>query len=935
MDMSILMAASAKNISTKGHNQKKYADSAVSGVSEAKAMTPMMAQYCNIKEQHPESLLFYRMGDFYELFFDDAVIASKALGIQLTKRGKHQGADIPMCGVPVHSADDYLQRLIRGGFRVAVCEQMEDPAEAKKRGSKSVVKRDVVRVVTPGTLTESSLLDSSQNNFLMAIYFDSRSKTFDYSLSFVDISTGEFIVTQSAANDLLGEVARVSPKEILISDKYLQNELFLNLFESFNVCPIPHAYFNSLSGERDLKKTLGVEVLDGIGAFSKPELCGIGALLKYIEITQIDKMPLLHTPKQQLTTANMLIDAATRTNLELTKSIRGENEGSLLHALDRTVTGPGGRVLGHWISSPLTDPVDINKRLDVVSFFLNADIFRKNVRDILRGAPDIARSYSRLALERGGPRDLGAIRDGLELGKKLKALFLSDKVSVDLPKILQGFISTLKNSSCELSDFLLQALEDDLPFQKRDGGFVRPGFSAELDEARSLRDTSRKIIAELQLKYSEITKVKSLKVKYNNFLGYFIEVPASQGDNFMKSPLNETFIHRQTLANSMRFTTTELNEMQTKILSAAERSLSIELDLFDGCLNLARKHEELLLSLPNVLAQLDVFSSLAELASEQKYCRPIVDNSEVFCVLKGRHPVVDIALQSSQSGQFIENDCILNSPISEESDNETLHSNERLWMLTGPNMAGKSTFLRQNALIGILAHIGSYVPAVSAHIGVIDRLFSRVGASDDLARGRSTFMVEMVETAAILNQSSKNSFVILDEIGRGTSTYDGLSIAWATLEYLYNQIQCRAIFATHYHELTALTCTLDKAANVTMQVKEWEEDIVFLHKVISGAADRSYGVQVAKLAGLPKEVVNRASEVLAKLEETQNNSVDNHFIEDLPLFAAFSEETVPNALSKENDDILKNIADIDPDELSPKAALDFVYQLKRLSSSSH
>ncbi|MGH1350692.1 MAG: DNA mismatch repair protein MutS [Methyloligellaceae bacterium] len=907
--------------------RKKQSQETSDNTQAHKAMTPMMVQYTTIKASHSDCLLFYRMGDFYELFFEDAELAAQALGIQLTKRGKHQGADIPMCGVPVHSADEYLHQLIRKGFRVAVCEQTEDPAEAKKRGAKSVVNRDVVRIVTPGTLTEDNLLSVGQNNFLTAIFKNPKGDLFSFAS--IDISTGEFLISEVSITDLPGEVVRLSPSEVLVSDGIIRDEEMILLAETTTLTPLPNAYYDSQAGIRDLKTLLNVSVLDGVGTFSRGEMAAVGALLKYIELTQLGKQPAIRMPKRQGNNSVLVIDAATRVNLELVKSMQGERKGSLLDAVDRTVTGAGARELATRLASPLGECARISERQDVVACFLKQGGLRSQLRKTLRKATDPARAFSRLALGRGGPRDMGALRDSLKLASELYEMMVSAKSLAGEPVLLSHILSSLKGANCALAEHLDKALGEDLPFLKRDGGFVRTGYREDLDEVRKLRDESRQVLAALQARYVEETQVKSLKIRHNNVLGYFVDVTASHGKTLMEGALSEVFIHRQTLANAVRFTTVELNDIQTKIHSAAERSLAIEQEVFDVLQAEIIANEEMLIALADGLAQLDVYLALAELAEEQNYVRPTVDESFCFEITGGRHPVVDIALKAQGQGPFIENDCILTSD--KQQDTEI----GKLWILTGPNMAGKSTFLRQNALITILAQMGSFVPAQSAHIGLVDRLFSRVGASDDLARGRSTFMVEMVETAAILNQATERSFVILDEIGRGTATFDGLSIAWATVEYLHEQIKSRSLFATHYHELTALSEKLGEVINMTIQVKEWKDDIVFLHKVIPGAADRSYGVQVAKLAGLPAPVIGRASEVLDILENSDAKTGGQDLIEELPLFAASRPKVSEGGAEgfAEEDSAVRLLLDqTNPDELTPKSALDLVYQLKSLNS---
>ncbi|MEM7620087.1 MAG: DNA mismatch repair protein MutS [Pseudomonadota bacterium] len=909
-------------------------------------LTPMMAQYMEIKAANTDNMLFYRMGDFYELFFDDAEHASRVLGIQLTKRGQLDGKDIPMAGVPVHSANDYLQRLIRAGFRVAVCEQMEDPAEAKKRGHKAVVRRDVVRLVTPGTLTEDTLLEAGQHNFLTAVFqfgvsslnghSETSSKTAQYALASVDISTGEFLISQVNETDLAGEIIRLNPSEILMPDTFVNHSILQDCAEQLktSITPVPDAYFNSATGEHDLKAALNVSALEGYGAFSKLELASIGAILKYIELTQIGKKPVLRSPKRHGANEILVIDAATRINLELIQTTSGEKEGSLFGAINRTVTGPGSRQLSAWISSPLQNVTAISRRLESVDFFKSNETLRVHIRKSLKGSPDLARALSRLVLDRGGPRDLAAIHGTLEKAIDISGYIANIKALVSPPELVGHISGMLERAQSPLADTLKRALADELPAVKNAGDFIRQGFSNDLDEARMLRDDSRKIIASLQQRYADETGVKALKIRHNNMLGYFIEASTNNAKPLMIDPFDKTFIHRQTLANAMRFTTLELGEIENRINMASEQVMKLEQDIFLNLIEQVVDQEETLIGISESLADLDVYCALAELAEEQNYVRPVVNNSTHFEITGGRHPVIDIVLQKNKDSAFIENDCILNA--SEQDDLQDTHAQKnedagRLWVITGPNMAGKSTFLRQNALIALMAQVGSFVPAKRAHIGVVDRLFSRVGASDDLARGRSTFMVEMVETAAILNQATDRSLVILDEIGRGTATFDGLSIAWATVEYLHDVCQSRTLFATHYHELTALSEQLDQVVNATTQVKEWQDQIVFLYKIVLGAADRSYGIQVAKLAGLPQCVIARAGEVLKILEDHDHRETKQNLIQDLPLFAAVRPQSVGathDPVSQHINKIEQELEQINPDMLSPKEALDVLYRLK-------
>ncbi|WP_170335944.1 DNA mismatch repair protein MutS [Ruegeria arenilitoris] len=866
----------------------------------------MMAQYLEIKEAHADALLFYRMGDFYEMFFEDAVNAAEALDIALTKRGKHNGSDIPMCGVPVHAAEGYLLTLIRKGFRVAVCEQMESPAEAKKRGSKSVVKRDVVRLVTPGTLTEDALLEARRHNFLAA-YAQVRDEA---ALAWADISTGAFHVMPLTSVRLSPELARLAPSELIVADGAPEklNEPVRDL--GISLTPIGRASFDSTAAEKRICGLFHVGALDAFGNFGRAEISAMGALIDYLEITQKGKLPLLQTPLKESEDRVVQIDAATRRNLELTRSLSGGRAGSLLSVVDRTVTPGGARLLEQRLSSPSRNLDVIHGRLDAVSFAAEDSLIASDLREALRKTPDLDRALSRLSLDRGGPRDLAAIRNGLAQASAIAELCADQDLPVLLATALQNLIGF---------DDLLSLLDDALvaepPLLARDGGFIAPGYDAELDEARTLRDEGRSVIAGFQQKYAEHTGITSLKIKHNNVLGYFIETTATHAEKMLNPPFSETYIHRQTTANQVRFTTVELSEIETRILNAGNLALEIEKRLYQRLSDEILGKAARLNQAARGLAELDLTTALADLARGENWCRPQVDASRAFDVQGGRHPVVEHALHQQSGDAFIANDCDLSA-----------NDGAAIWLLTGPNMAGKSTFLRQNALIALLAQMGSYVPAERAHIGLVSQLFSRVGASDDLARGRSTFMVEMVETAAILNQADDRALVILDEIGRGTATYDGLSIAWATLEHLHASNKCRALFATHYHELTALAGKLEGVENATVAVKEWEGEVIFLHEVHKGAADRSYGVQVAQLAGLPVSVVERARIVLDQLEKTEREGgKQKALIDDLPLFSAAPPPPPPAPKASPVTDMLDEIL---PDELTPREALDLIYKLK-------
>nr|WP_026304179.1 DNA mismatch repair protein MutS [Kaistia granuli] len=882
--------------------------------------TPMMEQYVEIKSANPGSLLFYRMGDFYELFFGDAEIASRALGITLTKRGKHLGEDIPMCGVPVHAANDYLQKLISLGHRVAVCEQQEDPAEAKKRGGKSVVKRGVVRLVTPGTLTEDTLLDAGRNNYLAAVA-RLRGGAADggdrFAIAWIDISTGDFRLAETDQLRLSADVARVDPRELLVPDSFFADEELGPFVRELPVAvtPLPGAFFDGSTAGTRLAAYFGVGTLDGIGSFTRVELSAAAAALAYVEKTQISERPPLARPIRESDGAVMLIDAATRANLELVRTLSGERRGSLLAAIDRTVTGAGSRLLAERLASPSTDPALIERRLDALDHMLKLGRRRAVIREALGASPDLARALSRLTLNRGGPRDLAGIRYSLDAAARLAGVLGEDDTA--LPDELAAARAALASAPHDLATELAGALADELPLLKRDGGFVRAGYDEDLDTTRALRDESRQVIAGLQATYASETDIKALKIKHNNVLGYFIEVPQQHGERLLGADFAGRYIHRQTMAGAMRFITTELADLEAKIASAGDRALAIEQATFDALLAHVVGVSDSLRAVAAALAVIDVTAALATLAETDNYARPVVDRSLAFAIEGGRHPVVEQALKRDNGAAFVANGCDLGA---RKEGNPGL-----IWLITGPNMAGKSTFLRQNGLIAILAQIGSYVPADSAHLGIVDRLFSRVGAADDLARGRSTFMVEMVETAAILNQATERSLVILDEIGRGTATFDGLSIAWAAIEHLHEVNRARGLFATHYHELTALSQRLDRLENATVRVKEWNGDVVFLHEIVAGAADRSYGIQVAKLAGLPASVVARARDVLSHLEETDRKSPAATLIDDLPLFAALAAKPQPVVA----EDPLGPVLDgLQPDEMTPRQALEALYSLK-------
>ena len=884
-------------------------------VDLAAGASPVMAQFFEAKARQPDALVFFRMGDFYELFFEDAQKAAAALGITLTARGQHLGQPIPMCGVPVHAAEAYLAKLIRAGFKVAVCEQLEYPAEARKRGSKAVVRRDLVRVVTPGTLTEEGLLDARGANRLAAIAL----RAGGAAVASVELSTGEVecLAVQPAA--LASALAALGPSEILVPDRLFADEAVAAALKAAGgfVQPLPQALAEPGASEARLKRLYGVETLDGFGGLSGAEVSALGLIAAHLETTQAGRLPALSAPRRAGEADVMVIDPATRASLEIERSTAGAREGSLLAAIDRTVTAPGARLLAARLARPLLDPAAIDARLDAVAWFCERRPLRSRLRDALKGLPDMARALSRLALGRGGPRDLGALRDGLATGEQITALFVSLRDPLvqppeEIAAALRALNPALHADLAAFRELLTEGLGPELAALARDGGCVAAGVRPELDQARALRDDSRRVILGLEAKLAAESGV-SLKVRHNAVLGYFVETTAKAAEPLMAAPLNGLFIHRQTLANQVRFTTVELAELDARIAQAAERALAIELETFEAWREAAIRVASGLQAAAEAAARLDVAAALAEWAEDVGASRPQVDRSTAFEAEAARHPVVEAAVKRAGEA-FTPNDCRLDG---------TGAGGARLAIVTGPNMAGKSTFLRQNALLAVLAQAGAFVPAKRLRLGVVDRLFSRVGAGDDLARGRSTFMAEMVETAAILTQATPRSLVILDEIGRGTATYDGLAIAWACAEALHEVNRCRALFATHYHELATLEGRLSHVANLSLKAKEWNGELIFLHEAGPGPADRSYGVQVAKLAGVPAAVVARAKSVLERLEREAGAPAH---LEDLPLFAAVAEPEGRSGPSP----VETAVAALDPDGMSPREAMDALYRLKGL-----
>ena len=872
------------------------------------SLTPMMSQFLKIKSQYSDALLFYRMGDFYELFFEDAKIAAEALNITLTKRGKHNGQDIPMCGVPCHSSENYLLNLIRKGYKVAVCEQLETPEEAKKRGYKSVVNRDVIRLITPGTLTDEGLLNEFHNNFLLSIVENKGT----YGVSWADISTGEFYCSALNSESLLSLISRINPSEILIPTGYEEKFRKFNLNKNVVISALPLQNFDHSFSKKRFEQYFSVKSTSIFGDFDINEVNAMGALLSYLEITQCGQKVLLTPPKKNTESLYLKIDAASRKSLEITQTLDGNINGSLLGTINKTLTGGGTRLLNDRLNCPSTDLIEITERQAAVKFFIKNQSVMSSLREVLKQTPDMQRSLSRLGLSRGGPKDLGTIRNCLRSTKIINDLVSIEKIPLFIYQLLKsfdGFTNILTN--------LNSALIETPPLSLKEGDYICSEYSPDLKHLRELKKNAQNLIAELQMKYIKTTTINSLKIKYNNILGYFVEIPISQSEKMKYQSFSETFIHRQTTTNSSRFSTIELSNMASDIINAQEKSKELELSYFEEFVSSILKVSNDLNSAAKSLSAFDFYSSLSFLSISEGWQQPIVDQSKTFEIKQGRHPVVEASLKNSASDQFIANNCDLST-----NENSIL-------LITGPNMAGKSTFLRQNALITILAQIGSYVPATKAHIGVVDQIFSRVGASDDLAKGHSTFMIEMIETAGILEKATESSLIIMDEIGRGTATYDGLSIAWATLEHLHNEIRCRTLFATHYHELTQLENAFQNIKNAKVAIREWNDEIIFLHEVKFGTADKSYGIQVAKIAGLPINVTKRANVILKKLEGITNkvemSAITNKVKlenDNLPFNNANDEY-----LKKKTEESLKvfdMLSKLDTDDITPKEAFNIL-----------
>ena len=864
--------------------------------------TPMMMQYLDIKFTHQDSLLLFRMGDFYELFFDDAVTASQILGLALAKRGKHGEDDLQMCGMPHHALEPYLHKLVEEGLKVAICEQMESPEEAKKRGYKSIVRREIVRIITPGTITEESILETKNPNYLISI----RILQNTVSIAYVDVSTSEFNIISIGLENLAGEIARLNPKEILLSEKDALYEP-LKVWSHKMVIQV-ESYFSPSKCQKIIENFYNIQSYAAIGALSDHQISAIGAVLEYINITQKQNLPNLQLPHIINSSDFMIIDASTRRNLELTHNVGGSHKGSLLSVINKSVTKSGSRTIYQFLSSPLTNLEQINNRHDKVEFFLRNMAITDKVRDILKDTGDLERILTKISMKRCIARDLMSIYYSLQAASAIQAIFVS-AIGINYPEVIEDLLGSLGGND-EIADKIFAIIKEDAPNSLREGGFVKQSYHPKLKELYDLLDNNQDVMDKLKLEYQRQTGIDNLKICHNNILGLFIEVTPKN----VHKITGAEFIHKQTLGTAVRFTTEKLKVIENEMLSAKSTAIALEQQLFWTLCDYIVENSGKLYLLAFNLSQLDAFTSLAFLADEHGYIRPEMTSDSSFNIMSGRHVVVERSLKSSK---FIPNDCNMSN---------------RLWLITGPNMAGKSTFLRQNALIIILAQMGSFVPANFAKIGIVDRLFSRIGASDDLAKGQSTFMVEMLETATILAQSTEKSFIILDEVGRGTSTYDGVSIAWAILEHIHDKLKCRALFATHYHELTVLSDSLPSLKNYTIKISEENGEVLFLHQIIPGSADKSYGIHVAEIAGLPKEVIKRAYQVLSKLEKganAQNKKLESIMTNNHSLFDYTQQENYvapPVTLSE----VEKVLSEINPDNLSPKEALEELYRLKAL-----
>ena len=856
------------------------------------SVTPMMQQYLTIKEQHPDELLFYRLGDFYEMFFDDALTASRELELTLTGRDCGMAERAPMCGVPYHAVDSYITRLIEKGYRVAICEQMEDPALAK-----GLVKREITRIVTPGTVTDQSALQDRQNSFLAAVCFEGKRA----GIAYVDVTTGEFYVRQLAAaeRELRGALAAIGPREIIANDAER-----IRAVTSIPLGACPQTAFRGANATDMLTEHFGVTSLTGLGLDNTllPAAHAAGALMRYLSETQKNAMTHITTLRLQSENQTMPLDAATRRNLELTEGLHSRTvRGSLLWLLDKTATAMGGRLLRRWVEQPLLSRAAIEKRLDAVAALYDNHVLSERLYDVLRNVYDMERILSKVSYNSLNARDCLALLRSLNQVPPLQSL-LEEPACAPVCAAL-GTLDPLP----ELAQLLENAIDPDAPLQISEGSVIRPGYNAQLDELRAAATQGKQWLSDLEAKEREETGIKTLRIQYNRVFGYYIEVTKAY---YAQVPLR--YQRRQTLANAERFTTDELRQIESKITGAQEQSTRLELELFYAVRNEIAQAMPRLQGTAEALKTLDALLSLARVARENNYVRPALTEDGTLLIRDGRHPVVERTLSESL---FVPNDTDMNI------------DDKRMQIITGPNMAGKSTYMRQVALIVLMAHMGSFVPAREATVSLVDNVFTRVGASDDLAGGQSTFMVEMSETAYILRNATAHSLVILDEIGRGTSTFDGLSIAWSTVEYLCDKKKCGAktLFATHYHELSELEGVLEGVANYQISVKEHGEEVIFLRKIIRGGADKSFGVYVARLAGVPHAVVARAQEIEARLEA---NNINQNTIGKNILEKGKRKNQQQDLFEYGRTELIEELSSLDVLSMSPMDALNQLFLLR-------
>lgn len=864
--------------------------------------TPMMHQYLSIKEQYSDEILFYRMGDFYEMFFEDAVEGAKILGIALTKRGKQDGIDVPMCGVPVHSCAQYLERLVKSGRKIAICEQIETPQEAKKRGYKEVVRREVTRIITSGTILEDTLVNCDQSNYLCSVYKVKSGVNSLFYLAFADIGTKEVFFIESSFSNFRNELAKISPREVLISDKlYLEYKTngklkgYLKEFEGL-ISTRSDSIFNLARCNRRLLDFYQIIDLGMVEGLEDGAIIALGVLVEYLEHTQKQNLKMLKMPKSLNLLEYMSIDSSTLYNLEVIDNSKAENF-TLLNAINSTQTSMGSRLLRSWVVRPLRDRELIERRLDNVEFLLKHSDLHKILHDVLSKFPDLERLIAKVFYKRCGPKDIKAIQSALECLEFINKQVIQLKSRIgDLCPILN---SVLIDSSGfrKLISILHQSIIADPSASVMQGGFVKYGYSAKLDNMLNFKQEIDNKLKNLKEKYIEISSVSNLKISSNNLIGYYIEVSQQNADS-MNSAI---FKHRQSLANSIRFTTDELLELQEKIIHIDEQILELELSIFTEICDKILANSEHIEIASATIAQLDVYLCAAKNAYRFNHIRPQIVDESVIEIKGGKHPIMEI-----YDSEIVDNDL-------------SLDKHDKIWLITGPNMAGKSTFLRQNALIIILSQIGFFVPASSAKIGVADKIFSRIGASDNTARGQSTFMVEMLEASYILNNATTNSLIIFDEIGRGTSTYDGLSLAWAILEHVHNTICARTLFATHYHELKELASQLSFLSIHTPKIEDYEGNIFFKYKIEPGSAKGSYGIHVAELAGMPKGILKRANNILSQFESDP--------VLKLPSITSPIVET--NAVNDNEKHVLEVLKAIDINQITPINALEMIQNMQK------